>query len=191
MNDPQIAQTWVGCLLLNQGDKNKCLQDTTSFVVNEATVGAVLILLAVSSTSHFSLCSCCSTLTSCLPLYKQMNGIWLLILLGRWSMVTGWYDLVAAGPDRNKREFVSVDARMDDLKKDTRSYEMLSRDREGSGKPMDALVTTPLSAVTTPLSGGPTRGVRMMTSTTPLTGGGGVEGGAGASAYDSPGRRTV
>jgi hypothetical protein len=52
-DDPQIAQTWVGCLLLNQGDKNKCLSDTASFVVNEATVGAVLILLAVSSTTHF------------------------------------------------------------------------------------------------------------------------------------------
>jgi len=49
-------------------------------------------------------------------------------------------------PNRNKREFVSVDARLDDLKKDTRSYEMLSRD---TGKTMDDVVTP---SVVTPLS---------------------------------------
>ena len=59
-------------------------------------------------------------------------------------MVTGWRDLLMTVPHRNKREFVSVDARMDDLKKDTRSYEMLSR--ETSGKTMDDSVTP--SAVT-------------------------------------------
>jgi len=54
-------------------------------------------------------------------------------------MVTGWYELVTRrGPARAKREFVSVDARLDDLKKDTRSYEMLSRD---TGKTMDDIVT--------------------------------------------------
>jgi hypothetical protein len=61
-------------------------------------------------------------------------------------MVTGWVELLMHVPNRNKREFVSVDARIDDLKKDTRSYEMLSRD---SGKNMDDMVTSP---VVTPLS---------------------------------------
>jgi hypothetical protein len=77
-----------------------------------------------------------------------MNGIWLALLLGRWSMVTGWCDLLF-GPfsDKSKKEFVSVDARLDDLKKDTRSYEMLSRD--DSGKPMDETVTP---SVVTPVS---------------------------------------
>lgn len=77
----------------------------------------------------------------------QINGIWLALLLGRWSMVTGWADLfMGSFSDRNKREFVSVDARLDDLKKDTRSYEMLSRD---SGKTMDDSVTP---SVVTPVS---------------------------------------
>ena len=67
-----------------------------------------------------------------------MNGLWLAFLLGRWSMVTGWIDLCTSASGRNKREFVSVDARMDDIKKDQRSYEMLSRD---SGKTMDDSVT--------------------------------------------------
>lgn len=69
-----------------------------------------------------------------------MNGFWLLMLLGRWSMVTAWLDLLGRRPPA-KREFVSVDARLDDLKMNTdpRSYEMLSRD---SGKNyMDEMVT--------------------------------------------------
>ena len=63
-------------------------------------------------------------------------------------MVTGWRDLLISVPNRGKREFVSVDARLDDFKKDTRSYEMLSRD---TGKEMDESVTpyvvTPLSPI--------------------------------------------
>lgn len=49
-------------------------------------------------------------------------------------------------PKSRKREFVSVDARLDDFKKDTRSYEMLSRD---NGKEMDESVTPSL---VTPIS---------------------------------------
>jgi hypothetical protein len=75
-----------------------------------------------------------------------MNGFWLALLLGRWSMVTGWRDLFTSVPNRNKREFVSVDARLDDFKNETRSYEMLSRD---SGKAMDDSVTP---SVVTPIS---------------------------------------
>jgi len=77
-----------------------------------------------------------------------MNGIWLALFLGRWSMFTGWHQLLFGSfSDRNKKEFVSVDARLDDLKKDTRSYEMLSRD--DSGKTMDEAVTP---SVVTPVS---------------------------------------
>jgi hypothetical protein len=75
-----------------------------------------------------------------------MNGIWLALLLGRWSMITGWRDMFISPSNRNKREFVSVDARMDDFKQETRSYEMLSRD---SGKTMDDSVTP---SVVTPIS---------------------------------------
>lgn len=72
-----------------------------------------------------------------------MNGIWLLFLLGRWSMVTGWIELVGRRQIA-KREFVSVDALGGpyDLKMNTdpRSYEMLSRDK-------DELVTPDMSTV--------------------------------------------
>jgi len=60
-------------------------------------------------------------------------------------MVTGWIDMFTP-EDRSKKEFVSADARLDDFKKDTRSYEMLSRD---NGKEMDESVTP---SVVTPIS---------------------------------------
>ncbi|KAM0329918.1 hypothetical protein ACHAQA_004084 [Verticillium albo-atrum] len=91
--DKSIAQPWIICLATNNGDKNKCLHLAKSMVVNEATITAVLILLAI-------------------------NGIWLLFLLGRWSMVTGWVDLFRSFRGDSKKEFVSVDARQD-VKKDT------------------------------------------------------------------------
>lgn len=67
-----------------------------------------------------------------------MNGIWLLILLGRWSMFTGWVELLTRRPMQGKREFVSVDALGGpyDLKmNDPRSYEMLGRDKDGMVTP--------------------------------------------------------
>ncbi|CAN8099769.1 unnamed protein product [Discula destructiva] len=125
--DPTIASSWVSCLLEHEGNKTPCLSDASGFVVGIATIGAVLILLA-------------------------MNGLWLLILLGRWSMVTGWIELVTlAGPVATRREFVSVDALGGpsamggyDLKlnaPDPRAYEMLSRDKE------NALVTSDMFTV--------------------------------------------
>ncbi|KAL2174673.1 uncharacterized protein P884DRAFT_302249 [Thermothelomyces heterothallicus CBS 202.75] len=121
MRDKSLAWDWVSCLVTNGGDKVPCLDEASALAVNMATTGAVLFLLG-------------------------MNGIWLLLLLGRWSMVTGWRDLLISVPKRSQREFVSVDARLDDLKKDTRSYEMLSRD---TGKTMDDSVTP---SVVTPIS---------------------------------------
>lgn len=46
--DQSIAQSWVLCLALNKGDKTKCFSQARSLAVNEATVGAVLVLLGVS-----------------------------------------------------------------------------------------------------------------------------------------------
>ncbi|KAK3328846.1 hypothetical protein B0H66DRAFT_467609 [Apodospora peruviana] len=128
-NNPALATPWITCLAVAKGDKTKCLNEAGPMVVPMATVGAVLILLAI-------------------------NGIWLVLLLGRWSMVTGWVDLVRSSPERSKREFVSVDARLDDLKKDTRSYEMLSRD---SGKTMDESVTPSVVTPITPTYKSPLR----------------------------------
>jgi hypothetical protein len=43
------VQPWVFCLIMAGGDKNQCIDKARSFVVNEVTVMAVLILLSVSS----------------------------------------------------------------------------------------------------------------------------------------------
>lgn len=89
---PEIAEDWVRCLIGARGDKNQCLNEARTIVINEATVFAVLLLLA-------------------------LNGVWLLFLLGRWSMVTGWIELLPFSAGK-KKEFVSADAR-DDTKQDS------------------------------------------------------------------------
>ncbi|RYP63103.1 hypothetical protein DL771_009445 [Monosporascus sp. 5C6A] len=105
--DNTRALPWVTCLIRTQGDKEQCLDEAGALVIGVPTVIAVLILLA-------------------------MNGIWLLFLLGRWSMVTGWIEYFATlGGKRVHREFVSKDARVD-LKPENRSYEMLSHSKSES-----------------------------------------------------------
>lgn len=116
-HDPKVAEDWVLCLIGASGDKDKCLKEASHLVINEATVTAVLLLLA-------------------------LNGIWLLFLMGRWTMVTGWFDLLFSPFRKSKKEFVSVDARTEIIKKETkdmRSYEMLSRE--------SSAVITPLTPV--------------------------------------------
>ncbi|KAI1504460.1 hypothetical protein F5X99DRAFT_416688 [Biscogniauxia marginata] len=120
--DPTVALPWVACLIASGGDKNECLDEVNDLVVNLPTVTAVLVLLA-------------------------MNGLWILLLLGRWSMVTGWIEWFGALKG-GKKEFVSVDARID-LKNDPRSYEMLSRD---PAKAEHAL--TPTSTLKSPTRSG-------------------------------------
>jgi hypothetical protein len=46
-NDPTVGEDWVLCLFEHRGDKDKCLDKAQKLVVNEATVTAVLLLLAV------------------------------------------------------------------------------------------------------------------------------------------------
>lgn len=118
-HNTNIAEDWVLCLLKFKGDKDQCLDLASSLTINETTVTAVLLLLG-------------------------LNGVWLLLFLGRWTMVTGWRDLFVSLFTRNKKEFVSVDARHD-TGKDQRSYEMLSKEANS--------VVTPVSPVQLPNSG--------------------------------------
>lgn len=74
-----------------------------------------------------------------------MNGIWILFLLGRMSMVTGWIEMIR-GKVKPNNEFVSADVTRF---KDPGSYEMLARDR-GNGKtpePLAIPAITPMSPV--------------------------------------------
>ncbi|KAJ4173950.1 hypothetical protein NW754_012941 [Fusarium falciforme] len=121
-DDPKLAEDWVKCLVLENGKKANCLDEATALVLNEATVTAVLLLLA-------------------------LNGLWLLFFLGRWSMAQGWLELFSK-PFKNKKEFVSVDAHID-AKNSTRSYEMLSRDSSAAVTPITP-VKSPESGRRTP-----------------------------------------
>lgn len=124
--NPLKAENWLECLVVTGGDKNKCLSYASSLITNEATVMSVLILLS-------------------------LNGIWSLCLLGRFSMFTGWYDLVK-GKVKPNNEFVSADVRVF-VNKDPSAYEMLGRERDVSlsngGKTPEPFVSsnpvTPLS----------------------------------------------
>ncbi|KAI1433633.1 hypothetical protein GGR50DRAFT_476484 [Xylaria sp. CBS 124048] len=100
--NPVKALKWIGCLVESGGDKNLCLAEVKPLVVNLPTVIAVLILLAI-------------------------NGLWLLLILGRWSMATGWMEFFAALGTRRDPEFGPMDPHVD-FKNDPRSYEMLDRD---------------------------------------------------------------
>ncbi|CAL3964007.1 unnamed protein product [Diplocarpon coronariae] len=106
IKNPPQARDWLECLAATAGDKNNCLAFARHLVINEATVMTVLVLLS-------------------------MNGVCLLIFLGRVSMFVGWYKL-ARGGDEPSSEFVSADAR---VFKSPPAYEMLGRDREGGKTP--------------------------------------------------------
>jgi len=116
-NSPKLSSEWILCLAAEGGEKNKCLELAKPFIVNEATVMAVLILLS-------------------------FNGIWLLLLMGRLSMFTGWYDLIK-GLVRPNREFVSVDARV--FAKDARSYEVLASGGQDNRTKTPDVLLTPIS----------------------------------------------
>lgn len=51
-DDPKIAEDWILCLFEHKGDKNKCLDHAGDIVVSDATVMAVLLLLAVRALLH-------------------------------------------------------------------------------------------------------------------------------------------
>ncbi|CZT00371.1 hypothetical protein WAI453_013316 [Rhynchosporium graminicola] len=118
LKNPVIAGEWLACLAETQGNKNACLNFASDLVINETTVMAVLVLLS-------------------------LNGFWSLLFLGRYSMFTGWYDIVM-GRVKPDHEFLSADVR---AFKDPSSYEMLSRDREvvKTPEPLVVYAVTPLS----------------------------------------------
>ena len=47
-NNPKLTQNWIMCLISESGNKKKCLELAKAFVVSEATIAAVLLLLSVS-----------------------------------------------------------------------------------------------------------------------------------------------
>jgi hypothetical protein len=82
----------------------------------------------------------------------QLNGIWLLFLLGRLSMITGWFELITKPFRPQKKEFVSVDARRDNGKTLAGPYEMIDS-KEPYKAPDDDVLSPMPSAVISPQAG--------------------------------------
>ncbi|RKF63062.1 putative g-protein coupled receptor [Erysiphe neolycopersici] len=108
-NGSERFTPWLNCLIETGGDTEKCFIDTNTPRVSEGTVVSVLVLLS-------------------------LNGFWCLILLGRFSMLTGWRDLIS-GKSKTELEFVSADARS---YKNPTDYEMLAN-MSDHGKPPELL----------------------------------------------------
>ena len=106
LQDLSRAEPWLLCLVLNQGNKNACLDkvEQAHLVTSGTTVMAVLIILS-------------------------LNGIWTLFFFGRSSILKGWLDLIRS-PFSAKNDFVSVDARrfsaMSGAPSSSKHYEMIT-----------------------------------------------------------------
>lgn len=84
LNNYSRVEPWLICLAESGGDKSKCYALGAKLLISESTVVAVLILLSLS-------------------------GIELFVMLFRWSIITGWKQLIISKLS-TKREFVSLDA---------------------------------------------------------------------------------
>lgn len=106
------SQPWLICMATSAGDKNKCLPLAKDFVIPESTAFAMLFLL------------------SC-------NGIWALLLLGRFESVTGWINLFRSkfGKTPEGDEFISYNAALE--ARNPRSFEMLAKGKEVGKKESD------------------------------------------------------
>ncbi|KAK7752415.1 hypothetical protein SLS62_005568 [Diatrype stigma] len=146
--DMTLALPWIKCLMQTHGSKDLCIDYAGTLVVSEPTVIAVLILLAVSGQCF--ILPQLHVLGDTTANYPQMNGLWLLVLLGRWSMITGWVDyFMTIGGHPPNKEFVSVDARAN-LKKESRSYEMLSHSK---GESVSLTAVSPVKSYASPIDG--------------------------------------
>lgn len=76
---------YILCLMDNSENPAPCFELGQEIAIDQSTVTAVLIMLSVA-------------------------GIQVFLLLGRWSMITGWRDFFRDKFSKN-REFVSLDAR--------------------------------------------------------------------------------
>lgn len=111
--NPAKASHWTLCLIQAAGDKNQCLSLANRLIVSEATVMAVLVLLS-------------------------LNGIWLFLLMFRFTILDGWMELFRRQLKPSSKDFVSVDAKLN-FAKDARSYEMLSKE---AGKNPEPIITS-------------------------------------------------
>lgn len=100
-NIPELYP-YILCLMRNANDPSPCFPLGQKIAIDQSTVTAVLMMLSIA-------------------------GLQAVILLGRWSMVTGWRDFIRAKFSKN-REFVSLDAR--NPTEDVRHFELKNMEHQ-------------------------------------------------------------
>lgn len=127
MQDLTRAQPWLLCLVLNNGDKKACLDKVRAahLVTKEATTMAVLFILS-------------------------LNGIWVILFLGRTSMISGWLDLMRRHFQPSRTDFVSVDAHrfsaVSGAPSSTKQYELITSPSKHSPSMPNNSASMPLKA---------------------------------------------
>jgi hypothetical protein len=95
---------YIVCLMTHPTDPEPCFPLGQDMAVDQSTVTAILMMLSIA-------------------------GLQVFFLLGRWSMVVGWRDLIRSKFSKN-REFVSLDAR--NPTEDLRHFELKNFDEPQS-----------------------------------------------------------
>ncbi|KAK3113368.1 hypothetical protein LTR53_009411 [Teratosphaeriaceae sp. CCFEE 6253] len=90
-DDWRAVQPWLECLAFNPTEKDKCLSMVNGWLVNQSTVVAVLLLLS-------------------------LTGFQVFIFLTRPSIFPAWYDFIQEKFSSRRQEFVSLDARPDQMR---------------------------------------------------------------------------
>ncbi|KAF2805963.1 uncharacterized protein BDZ99DRAFT_100761 [Mytilinidion resinicola] len=108
---------WTVCLISNPDHREKCFSMGQALFMNMPTIIAVLVLLSLA-------------------------GLECLLLLGRGSIYTAWWDMVRS-KFGSKREFVSLDAKR--FSSDARAYELLKIGNTPQIKSPETAVTSPMS----------------------------------------------
>ena len=90
LNNYEKVAPWLACLAANPTDKNQCLHLVQGWLVPEAAVAAVLLLLSLA-------------------------GFQVFALLTRPSIFPAWIDWIWRREPNNRQEFVSLDATQEQL----------------------------------------------------------------------------
>ncbi|KAK3675797.1 hypothetical protein LTR78_004438 [Recurvomyces mirabilis] len=85
------VEPWLECLAFSPTDKEPCLHLVSDWLVNEPTVIAVLLLLS-------------------------LTGLQVFLFLIRPSVITGWGEFIRNKFSGERQEFVSLDARQDNMR---------------------------------------------------------------------------
>ena len=110
IQNPESFVPWLTCIVLTGGDKGKCLPEAEGLVVNQPTLIATLLMLAVV-------------------------GIEAFVLICRTGMITGWAAIFKRpfGKKEEQPEFVSIEARR--ISANPRQYELLNIEKHTPSAP--------------------------------------------------------